>query len=37
MTKAKQSYKNPDNIGKLHIQLRFPDYSQLNKIERRRK
>ena len=28
MTKAKQRYKNPDNIEKVYIQLRFPDYSQ---------
>ena len=34
MTKAKQRYKNPDNIEKVYIQLRFPNYSQLNKIKR---
>ena len=33
MTKTKQRYKNPDNIEKVYIQLRFPDYSQLNKIK----
>ena len=36
-TGAKQRYKNPDNIEKVYIQLRFPDYSQLNKIKRGRK
>ena len=34
MTKAKQRYTNPDNIEKVYIQLRFPNYSQLNKIKR---
>ena len=34
MTKAKQRQKNPDNIEKVYIQLRFPDNSQLNKIKR---
>ena len=34
MTKAKQRYKNPDNIEKAYIQLRFPDYSELNNIKR---
>ena len=34
---AKQRYKNPDNIGKVYTQLRFPDYSQLNKIKSGRK
>ena len=37
MAKAKQRYKNPDNIEKLYIQLRFLDYSQLNKIKKGRK
>ena len=30
MTKATQRYKNPDNIEKNYIQLRFLDYSQLS-------
>ena len=33
MTNAKQRYKNPHNIEKVHIQLN----SQLNKIKRGRK
>ena len=37
MTKAKQMYKNPDNIKEVYIQLRFPDYSQLNDLKRGRK
>ena len=36
MTKAKQRYKNPDNIEQVYIQLRFPDYSQLNESKRGR-
>ena len=34
MTKAKQRYKNPNNIEEVYIQLRFPDYSQLNKLKK---
>ena len=37
MTKAKQRYKNPDNIEKVYVQLRFPDYSELSKIKSGRK
>ena len=37
MTKVKQRYKNPNSIEKVSIQLRFPDYSQINKIKRGRK
>ena len=37
ITKAKQRYKNPNNIEKVYTQLRFPYYSQLNKIKRGRK
>ena len=37
MTKAKQRYKNPDNIEEMCIQLRFPDYSQLNKLKKGKK
>ena len=37
MAKTTQSYKNPDNIEKVYIKLRFPDYPQSNKIKRGRK
>ena len=37
MTKAKQRYENSDNTEKVYIQLRFPDYSQSNKIKKGRK
>ena len=33
LTKAKQRYKNPDNIEEVYIQLRFPDCSQLNELK----
>ena len=37
MTKVKQRYRNPDNREEVYIQLRFPDYSQLNELKSRRK